>query len=58
MRTRPLAKLAAVGLIGALALTGCGSSDDEGDGGGLSGGGGGDDSGADLHHRLPGPAVR
>lgn len=41
MRTRPLAKLAAVGLIGALALSGCGSSDKKDDGGGLSGGGGG-----------------
>ena len=40
MRTRPMAKLAAVGLVGALALTGCGSSDDKSDGGGLSGGGG------------------
>lgn len=41
MRTRPLAKLAAVGLVGALALTGCGSSDKKSDsGGGLSGGGG------------------
>ncbi len=29
MRTRPLAKLAAVGVIGALALTGCGSSNDK-----------------------------
>jgi branched-chain amino acid transport system substrate-binding protein len=42
MRTRPLAKLAAIGLVGALALTGCGSSDKDSDGGGLSGGGGGD----------------
>ena len=40
MRTRPLAKLAAVGMVGALALTGCGSSDKKDDGGGLSGGGG------------------
>ena len=38
MRTRPLAKLAAIGLVGALALTGCGSSDKKSDGGGLSGG--------------------
>jgi branched-chain amino acid transport system substrate-binding protein len=41
-----MAKLAAIGLIGALALTGCGSSDDEGNGGlsgdGGNGGGGGD----------------
>ncbi len=37
MRTRPLAKLAAIGLIGAIALTGCGSSDKKSDGGGLSG---------------------
>jgi len=35
-----LAKLAAVGIVGALALTGCGSSDKKDDGGGLSGGGG------------------
>ena len=40
MRTRPLAKLAAIGLVSALALTGCGSSDKKSDGGGLSGGGG------------------
>lgn len=39
MRTRPMAKLAAIGLVGALALTGCGSSDKKSDGG-LSGGGG------------------
>lgn len=38
MRTRPLAKLAAIGLVGALALTGCGSSSKKSDGGGLSGG--------------------
>ncbi len=47
MRTRPMAKLAAVGLIGALALTGCGSSSDKSSGGGLSGGnsgGGGSNS--------------
>lgn len=46
MRTRPMAKLAAIGLIGALALTGCGSSDDDSNGGlsgdGGNGGGGGD----------------
>ena len=52
---RPLAKLAAVGLIGALALTGCGSSDDSKDGGGLSGGGGGDDSGATYTIAFEGP---
>ena len=40
MRTRPLAKLAAIGLVGALALTGCGSSDKKDDDSGLSGGGG------------------
>jgi branched-chain amino acid transport system substrate-binding protein len=50
-----LAKLAAVGLIGALALTGCGSSDDEGDGGGLSGGGGGDDSSQTYTIAFQGP---
>lgn len=36
MRTRPMAKLAALGVIGALALSGCGS--DNSKGGGLSGG--------------------
>lgn len=42
MRTRPMAKVAAVGLVGALALTGCGSSSKKSDsGGGLSGGGSG-----------------
>jgi branched-chain amino acid transport system substrate-binding protein len=41
MRIRPMAKVAALGVIGALALTGCGSSDNsKSDGGGLSGGGG------------------
>jgi branched-chain amino acid transport system substrate-binding protein len=40
MRTRPLAKLAAIGLVGALALTGCGSSDKKDEDSGLSGGGG------------------
>jgi branched-chain amino acid transport system substrate-binding protein len=56
MRTRPLAKLAAVGLIGALALTGCGSSDDNKDsGGGLSGGSGGNDSGATYTIAFQGP---
>jgi branched-chain amino acid transport system substrate-binding protein len=40
MRTRPLAKLAAIGLVGALALTGCGSSDNKDKDSGLSGGGG------------------
>jgi branched-chain amino acid transport system substrate-binding protein len=39
MRTRPLAKLAVVGIVGALALTACGSSDKKSDSG-LSGGGG------------------
>lgn len=38
MRTRPLAKLAVVGVVGALALTGCGSSGNKSSGGGLSGG--------------------
>lgn len=45
MRTRPLAKLAAIGLVGALALTGCGSSEKKDEDSGLSGGsgaGGGD----------------
>ena len=55
MRTRPLAKLAAVGVIGALALTGCGSSNDNKSGGGLSGGGGGNDSNATYTIAFEGP---
>lgn len=55
MRTRPLAKLAAVGLIGALALSGCGSSDKKDDGGGLSGGGGGGNSGDTYTIAFQGP---
>jgi branched-chain amino acid transport system substrate-binding protein len=43
MRTRPLAKLAVVGIVGAIALAGCGSSDKKSDSG-LSGGGGGNSS--------------
>ncbi len=53
MRTRPLAKLAAVGVIGAMALTGCGSSKDD-DGGGLKGGGS-KDSGATYTVAFQGP---
>jgi branched-chain amino acid transport system substrate-binding protein len=49
-----LAKLAAIGVIGALALTGCGSSKDD-KGGGLSGGGGGKDSGATYTIAFQGP---
>jgi branched-chain amino acid transport system substrate-binding protein len=57
MRARPLAKLAAVGVIGAMALSGCGSSDDNKDsGGGLSGGGGGgNDSNASYTLAFEGP---
>ena len=55
MRTRPLAKLAAVGVIGALALTGCGSSKDDNSGGGLSGGGGSSDSNATYTIAFEGP---
>ncbi|MDQ6686112.1 MAG: branched-chain amino acid ABC transporter substrate-binding protein [Actinomycetota bacterium] len=44
MRTRPIAKFAAVGVIGALALTGCGNSSSSSSGGGLSGGSGGSGS--------------
>ncbi|MCW2784105.1 MAG: branched-chain amino acid transporter substrate-binding protein [Marmoricola sp.] len=40
MRTRPLAKVAALGVVGALALTGCGSSNNSSKGGLSSGGGG------------------
>ncbi len=55
MRTRPLAKLAAVGVIGAMALTGCGSSNDD-SGGGLSGGDkGGSDSGQTYTVAFQGP---
>src|SRR5690348_10238021 len=38
MRSRPLAKVAVLGLVGALALTACGSSDKK-SGGGLNSGG-------------------
>ena len=55
MRTRPLAKLAAIGLVGALALTGCGSSDKDSDGGGLSGGSGGGDDNATYTIAFQGP---
>jgi branched-chain amino acid transport system substrate-binding protein len=54
MLTRPLAKLAAVGVIGAMALTGCGSSNND-KGGGLSGGGGGNDSGQTYTIAFQGP---
>jgi branched-chain amino acid transport system substrate-binding protein len=49
MRTRPLAKLAAVGLIGALALTGCGSSEKKSDGGLSGSGGSGSGSSSDTY---------
>jgi branched-chain amino acid transport system substrate-binding protein len=56
MRTRPLAKLAAVGLVGALALTGCGSSDSkDSSGGGLSGGSGGGSSSDTYTIAFQGP---
>ena len=55
MRTRPLAKLAAVGVIGALALTGCGSSKDDSSSGGLSGGGGSSDNNATYTIAFEGP---
>jgi branched-chain amino acid transport system substrate-binding protein len=54
MRTRPLAKLAAVGVIGALALTGCGSSKDNSSGSGLKGGSS-SDSGATYTIAFEGP---
>ncbi len=54
MRTRPMAKLAAIGLVGALALTGCGSSDNKDDGG-LSGGGDSGDSGDTYSIAFQGP---
>jgi branched-chain amino acid transport system substrate-binding protein len=49
-----MAKLAAIGLVGALALTGCGSSDKKDEGGGLSGGGG-SDSGKTYTIAFQGP---
>lgn len=52
MRTRPMAKLAAVGLIGAIALTGCGSSKDSSSGGGLSGGDSGGGSSSDATYTI------
>src|SRR3954454_3274755 len=55
MRTRPLAKLAAVGVIGAIALTGCGSSKDDNSSGGLSGGSGSKDSNATYTIAFEGP---
>jgi branched-chain amino acid transport system substrate-binding protein len=55
MRTRPMAKLAAIGLIGAMALTGCGSSDKKSDDGGLSGGGGSGSSSDSYTIAFQGP---
>lgn len=57
MRTRPMAKLAAVGLIGALALTGCGSSSkkDSSGSGGLSGGSGSGSSSQTYTIAFEGP---
>ncbi len=55
MRTRPLAKLAVVGLVSALALTGCGSSNDDSKDSGLSGGGGGGNSGDTYTIAFQGP---
>jgi branched-chain amino acid transport system substrate-binding protein len=55
MLTRPVAKLAAVGLVGALALAGCGSSDKKDSGGGLSGGGGSGNSGSTYTIAFEGP---
>jgi branched-chain amino acid transport system substrate-binding protein len=54
MRTRPLAKLAVVGIVGALALTACGSSDKKSDSG-LSGGGGSGSSGNTYTIAFEGP---
>ncbi len=54
MRTRPMAKLAAIGLVGALALTGCGSSSDNKDSG-LSGGDSGSNSGDTYTIAFQGP---
>jgi branched-chain amino acid transport system substrate-binding protein len=50
-----VAKLAAVGLVGALALAGCGSSDKKDSGGGLSGGGGGGNSSSTYTIAFEGP---
>ena len=54
MRTRPMAKLAAIGLVGALALTGCGSSDKKSSGG-LSGGDSGSKSSQTYTVAFQGP---
>ena len=54
MRTRPMAKLAAIGLVGALALTGCGSSDNKSSGG-LSGGDSGSKSSQTYTVAFQGP---
>jgi branched-chain amino acid transport system substrate-binding protein len=54
MRTRPMAKLAAIGLVGALALTGCGSSSNKSDSG-LSGGGGSGSSSDNYTIAFQGP---
>jgi branched-chain amino acid transport system substrate-binding protein len=55
MRTRPLAKLAVVGVIGAVALTGCGSSKDDKSSGGLSGSKGGSSSSQTYTIAFEGP---
>ena len=55
MRTRPVAKLAVVGLVGALALAGCGSSNKKDSGGGLSGGGGSGSSSSTYTIAFEGP---
>ncbi len=54
MRTRPMVKLAAIGLIGAIALTGCGSSDQKSSGG-LSGGDSGSKSSQTYTVAFQGP---
>jgi branched-chain amino acid transport system substrate-binding protein len=56
MRTRPSAKLAVIGIVGALALTACGGSDKKSnDSGGLSGGGGGSKSSSTYTIAFQGP---
>jgi len=50
-----MAKLAVIGLVGALALTGCGSDNKKSSGGGLSGGGGSGSSGSTYTIAFEGP---
>ena len=55
MRLRPLAQMGAIGLIGALALTGCGGSDSKSGGGLSDGGSGGSNKNATYTIAFQGP---